>query len=318
MNRLHIVPLLAFCLAVAADSQVHPSTENPDSQSFRISVDFDLVVLQATVREHNGRFVSDLREQDFEVNEDGRRQAIKLFRHEDVPVTVGLVIDHSGSMRPKLAEVVVAAGTFVRSSNPEDELFVVNFNEKVTLGLPGRIGSTNIALTHDADALERAISGNPAIGQTALYDAVYKALDQLQSGGPEKKVLIVISDGGDNASAPSLSEVLRKAALSSATVYTIGIFDEEDPDRNPGVLRRFARATGGEAFFPEQLSEVVTICERIARDIRNQYTIGFVSDNRAQPGTVRVIRVAARAAGKGKLSVRTRSSYIAPGVEGAK
>jgi Ca-activated chloride channel family protein len=111
---------------------------------------------------------------------------------------------------------------------------------------------------------------------------------------------------------------LRKAELSSATVYTVGIFDEEDPDRNPGVLRRFARATGGEAFFPEQLSEVVTICERIARDIRNQYTIGFVSNSPAPPGTVRVLRVAARAAGKSNLSVRTRSSYIAPGVQVAK
>jgi len=318
MNRLYIVPLLVFGLVAAADSQVQASPENPASQPFRISVDVDLVVLQATVRERNGGFVSDLREQDFEVNEDGRRQAIKLFRHEDVPVTVGLVIDHSGSMRPKLAEVVVAARSFIRSSNPEDELFVVNFNEKVTLGLPGRTGSTNIALTDDADALERAISSKPAAGQTALYDAVHKALEQLQSGGPEKKVLIVISDGGDNASALGLAEVLRKAALSSATVYTIGIFDEEDPDRNPDVLRRLARATGGEAFFPGQLNEVVAICERIARDIRNQYTIGFVSDNRAPPGTVRVIRVAARAEGKHNLSVRTRSSYIAPGVQGAK
>jgi Ca-activated chloride channel homolog len=318
MDRLLIVPVLLIGFVVAADSQAPPPAENPASQSFRISVNVDLVVLQATVRGHNGRFVADLREQDFEVNEDGRRQAIRLFRHEDVPVTVGLVIDHSASMGRKLADVVVAARTFVRSSNPEDELFVVNFNEKVTLGLPGRVGSTKIALTDDADALERAISSKPAAGQTALYDAVYKALDQLQSGGPEKKVLIVISDGGDNASALGLPEVLRKAALSSATVYTIGIFDEDDPDRNPDVLRRLARATGGEAFFPEQLSEVVAICERIARDIRNQYTIGFVSDNQAPPGTVRVIRVTARAEGNGKLSVRTRSSYIAPGVQGAR
>ena len=303
MNRLYLVPSLLLGLVVGADSQDPPT----------ISVNLDLVVLQATVRGHNGWFVSDLREQDFEVHEDGRRQSIRLFRHEDVPVTVGLVIDHSGSMGRKLAEAVVAARTFVRASNPEDELFVVNFNEKVTLGLPGLRG-----LTDDPNALERAISSRPATGQTALYDAVYKALDQLQSGGPEKKVLIVISDGGDNASVLGLSEVLRKAALSSATVYTIGIFDEEDPDRNPRVLRRIARATGGEAFFPEQLNEVVAICEGIARDIRNQYTIGFVSNNQAAPGTVRAIRVAARGEGKSNLSVRTRSSYIAPAVQGAK
>jgi Ca-activated chloride channel family protein len=308
MNRLYIVPLLLFGLVGGAKSQEPPSTENPASQSFRVSVNVDLVVLQATVRGRNGGFVSDLREQNFEVNEDGRRQTIRLFRHEDVPVTVGLVIDHSGSMGRKLAEVAVAARTFVRSSNPEDELFVVNFNEKVTLGLPAAVG-----LSDDADSLERAITSKPATGRTALYDAVYRALEQLQSGGPEKKVLIVISDGGDNASALGLSEVLRKAALSSAIVYTVGIFDEEDPDSNPNVLRRLARATGGEAFFPGQLSEVVVICERIARDIRNQYTIGFVSDSQAQPGTTHVIRVAARAEGKSSLSVRTRSSYIAPG-----
>ncbi len=318
MNRLYVVPLLLIGFVVNADSQAQAltpvaSTEDPASQSFRISVNLDLVVLQAAVRGRNGRFVSDLREQDFEVNEDGRRQSIRLFRHEDVPVTVGLVIDHSGSMGRKLADVAVAARTFVRASNPEDELFVVNFNEKVTLGLPGLRG-----LTDDADALERAISSRPATGQTALYDAVSRALEQLQSGGPEKKVLIVVSDGGDNASVLGLSEVLRKAALSSATVYTIGIFDEEDPDRNPNVLRRLARATGGESFFPEQLNEVVAICERIARDIRNQYTIGFVSSNQAPPGTVRVIRVAARGEGKSSLSVRTRSSYIAPDVQGAK
>jgi VWFA-related protein len=313
MNRPYIVPLLLIGFVAVADSQAPPPTESPASQSFRISVDFDLVVLQASVRDRNGRFVSDLREQDFEVDEDGRRQTIRLFRHEDVPVTVGLVIDHSGSMRPKLGEVVVAARTFVRSSNPEDKLFVVNFNERVPLGLPAANG-----LTNDADALEHAISSQPATGQTALYDAVCKALEQLQSGGPEKKVLIVISDGGDNASALGLSEVLRKAGLSGAAVYTVGIFDDEDPDRNPDVLRRLARATGGEAFFPGQLNEVVAICERIARDIRNQYTIGFVSDSPALPGAVHVIRTAAHTAGKGKLSVRTRSSYIAPDAEGAR
>jgi Ca-activated chloride channel family protein len=320
MNRLYIVPLLLIGFAGGAESQerlstaqAQQSTESAGPQAFRISVDVDLVVLQATVRDHSGRFVSDLLEQNFEVYEDGRRQSIRLFRHEDVPVTVGLVIDHSASMGPKLREVVEAARTFARSSNPEDELFVVNFNEKVTLGLPGDMGFTS-----NADVLERAISSRPAIGQTALYDAVYKALGQLQSGGPEKKVLIVISDGGDNASALGLSEVLRKAELSSATVYTIGIFDEEDPDRNPGVLSRLARATGGEAFFPGQPNEVVAICERIARDIRNQYTIGFVSNNTAQPGALRAIRIAARAAGKSSLSVRTRSSYIAPGGEGVK
>lgn len=285
---------------------------------YRISVNVDLVVLHATVRDRKGRFVSDLRERDFEIYEDGVRQAIRLFRHEDIPVTVGLVVDHSGSMRPKLADVIAAARTFVRSSNQEDQMFVVNFNEKVTLGLPGAIRFTN-----RLDELEAAILKAPAAGQTALYDAVVEALERLQAGGREKKVLIVISDGGDNASAHRLAEVLKIAGQSSALVYTIGILDEEDPDRNPDVLRRLARATGGEAFLPGKLNEVVAICERIARDIRNQYTIAYAPTSAAEPGAYRSIRVAVRADGYGKLFVRARAGYIAaePGPitnEGAK
>jgi VWFA-related protein len=309
MRRLYIAPLLLIALAVTAD----PQSEGPAAQNFRISVNVDLVVLQAAVRDHGGRFVSDLSEPDFDVYEDGVRQSIKLFRHEDVPVTVGLVIDHSGSMFPKLKDVVEAARTFTRSSNPEDQMFVVNFNEYVTLGLPAAM-----RFTSRADELERAISSKPAIGKTALYDAVATALERLQTGGPERKVLIVISDGGDNASKRGLPEVLKMAAMSSAVVYAVGIFDDEDEDKNPAVLRRLARETGGEAWFPAQFNEVVEICERIAHDIRNQYTIGYVSSSSAPSGASRAIRMTAHATGKGKLSVRTRSSYISPGAAGAK
>lgn len=308
LSRMRLATFFVVVLAFGAEPQSPPAEE-----SLRISVDVNLVVLQATVRDHRGHLVSDLRQGDFEVYEDGARQSVRLFQHEDVPVTVGLVIDQSASMRPKLPDVIEAARTFAHSSNPEDQMFVVNFNEKVTLGLPGRIGFTN-----RADELERAIVNTNATGQTALYDAVLKALERSRAGGPEKKVLIVISDGGDNASKHRLPEVLKSLAQASAIVYTIGIFDEEDPDRNPDVLLRLARSTGGEAFFPRRLNEVVTICGRIAHDIRNRYTIGYLSNSSASPGTVRGIRVLARAAGKGGLSVRTRSTYIASGAGGAK
>ncbi len=267
-----------------------------------------MVVLPATVRDRQGHLVSDLREQDFEVYEDGVPQRLRLFRHEDVPVTAGLVVDHSGSMQPKLAELTAAARTFVQSSNPEDQMFVVNFNEKVTLGLPATVRFTN-----SSAELERAISHAPAAGQTALYDAVVQAFERLQEGSRDKKVLLVISDGGDNASAHSLAQVLKLADQSRVAIYTIGVFEEDDPDANPRVLRHLAQATGGEAFFPHELSEVVTICERIARDIRNQYTIGYISTNATRDGARRTIRVVARAAGHSKLSVRTRASYIAGG-----
>lgn len=305
--------ILATFFVVALAGRAEPQSESTAADSLRISVDVNLVVLQATVRDRGGHLVSDLRQRDFEVYEDGARQTISLFQHEDVPVTVGLVIDHSASMASKLPDVIEAARTFARSSNPEDQMFVVNFNERVTLGLPGGIGFTN-----RADALEGAIVKTRATGQTALYDAVIAGLEQSRSGDPEKKVLIVISDGGDNASAHGLPEVLKRLAQSSVIVYTIGIFDEEDPDRNPDVLLRLARSTGGEAFLPRQFYEVVAICERIARDIRNQYTIGYLSNSSASPGTLRGIRVVARAAGKGGLSVHTRSSYIAGGAGGSK
>ena len=271
-------------------------------------MDVSLVVLHATVSDRKGGFVSNLGEQDFEVYEDGVPQRIRLFRNEDIPVTVGLVVDHSTTMRPKLAEVTAAARTFVRSSNPEDEMFVVNFNETVSLGLPGTIRFTN-----STAELENAITASPTGGQTALYDAIAKALEELQAGSRDKKVLIVVSDGGDNASARSLDQVMKLAGQSSAVIYTVGLFDEEDPDRNPGVLKRLAQATGGEAFFPDQLSEVVAICERIARDIRHQYTIGYVPTNLTHDGAYRAIRVLARAKGHGRLSVRTRTGYIAGG-----
>lgn len=295
------IPLLLL-IGFAGDARSQPPPQ------FEVSVDVNLVVLHATVRDQKGQFAPALCEQDFEVYEDGVRQSIRLFRHEDIPVTVGLVVDHSGSMQRKLTDVIAAARTFARSSNQEDQVFVVNFNEKVTLGLPGRIRFTN-----RLDELESAIRNAPASGQTALYDAVFEAQERLQTGSCDKKVIIIISDGGDNASAHSLADVLKSAGLSSALVYTIGIFDEEDADRNPGVLRRLARATGGEAFFPGQLSDVVSICERIAREIRNQYTIGYLSGSEAQPGTYRSIRVVAGAAGGGKLSVRARDGYTVSG-----
>jgi VWFA-related protein len=160
--------------------------------------------------------------------------------------------------------------------------------------------------------LEVALSRVAAAGQTALYDAVDVALGHLSKGARDKKVLIVISDGGDNASKQKLEPVLAMAKRSDATIYSIGIFDEQDADRNPGVLRRFAEETGGETFLPESVKDVVPVCERIARDIRSQYTLAYLPTNSAQDGAYRVVQTRAGATGRGRLSVRTRSGYFAP------
>jgi VWFA-related protein len=226
-------------------------------------------------------------------------------------------------MHHKIAEVVAAARVFVTASRPDDQMFVVNFNDYISVGRTRLSGNTpdnkpdnetdSLRLTNRSQDLAAAITSMPTVGMTALYDGVNTGLNELQSGKPEKKVLIVISDGGDNASKHKLAETLQKAAESSALIYTIGIFDDEDQDKNPEALRRLATVTGGEAFFPKRLEDVVAICERIAREIRTQYTLGYVSNVTVKPGVFRTIRLVANAAGEGKLVAHTRSGYIADG-----
>ena len=303
MKQLLVMPLFGFLGAAALQA---PRPIESIAEPYRIQVNVHLVLVHATVHDAKGRLVSDLVEQDFTLYEDGVRQSVRLFRHEDLPVTVGLVVDHSGSMRAKLADVVAAARTFVQSSNPEDQMFVVNFNEKVTLGLPAGIQFTN-----RPDELTRAIANTPTTGQTALYDAVIAAGKLLQSGKWDKKVLLVISDGADNASRHSLAQALDVVERSSVLIYSVGIFDAEDPDKNPKVLRRLAAATGGEAFFPDRYNAVIGDCEHIAREIRHQYTLGYVSTNVALTKELRAIKVVAKASGKGKLMVRARTGYVA-------
>lgn len=306
-TRFERLALLALVLTAAALGQHPPRDGAKDPGSYRIAVDVELVVLRATVHDRKGRLVPDLREQDFRVYEDDALQSIRLFEYEDFPVTVGLVVDHSGSMRLKLAEVAAAARAFAQAGKPDDEAFVVNFNETVGLGLP-----PETPFTDRPSELAAAIANAPADGMTALYDAVGVGLRQLEIGRHDKKALLVISDGGDNASAMKMAEVLEMAERSRAIIYTIGLADIEDPDRDPETLKRLARASGGDSYFPDRLSEVVDVCEAIAYEIRNQYTIGFAPTNTARDGAYRSIRVVARPAGRRKLHVRTRAGYIAP------
>jgi len=262
--------------------------------------------LHSTTQDRHGNLVSGLGKTNFRIYEDGVLQTIKYFSHEDIPVTVGLVVDNSGSMGSKRADVIAAALAFARSSNPQDQMFVVNFNEKVSFGLPN-----NVLFTDKAVQLELALSRIAADGETTLYDAVAAALDHLKQGDRDRKVLIVISDGGDNASKHTLAEIMTAAGQPDATIYTIGIFDEGDGDSNPHVLKRLARTTGGEVFFPQSSKDVLSICERIAHDIRNQYTLAYVPTNRKRDGTYRGLRVEATTTSGRHLAARTRTGYFA-------
>jgi len=188
--------LVALLLLLVLPSVARPPGDGPSQgDQDTIKVDVDLVVLHATVRNRQGILVSGLKQEDFQVFEDRVPQEIKIFSHEDTPVTVGLVVDNSGSMKSKRAKVVAAALVFARSSHPKDQMFVVNFNENVTFGLPD-----NTPFTDNEDQLRVALSGVKADGMTALYDAIAAALTHLKKGKQDKKVLIVVSDGADNAS----------------------------------------------------------------------------------------------------------------------
>ena len=184
----------------------------------------------------------------------GSPQPIKYFKQEDVPVTAGIVVDHSGSMGPKIGQVISAAQTFAKSSNPHDEMFVINFNEHVVPGLP-----PGVSFTGDPQALEAAINNFPSTGRTALYDAVIQGIDHLVLSNQKEKILLVIGDGGDNASKHDQHEVMEAVEKSDAIVYCIGLFDASDLHPNPGFLRNLGRKTGGEAFFPRETEQAVSL-----------------------------------------------------------
>src|SRR6202051_2497988 len=218
-QRYHLFPILfLIALPCAATSQQNMQAAGSHPDGYTIRTNVDLVVLLATARDDKGAPGAGLGKEDFQNFEDKVPQQIESFSHEDVPVTVGLVIDNSGSMRSKRIDVIDAALAFARSGNPEDQVFVVNFNEHVSMGLP-----SNEPFTGNQKQLETALSRNKADGLTALYDAVAIALEQLKKGKWDKKVLIVISDGGDNASRHKLAQILSMVNQSSAILYTLGI-----------------------------------------------------------------------------------------------
>jgi Ca-activated chloride channel family protein len=279
-------------------------------QGHSIKADVDLVVLHTTVADERGEFVADLKQNNFRVFEDKVEQKISVFSREDIPVTMGLVIDNSGSMREKRAQVNAAALTLVRTSNPQDEVFVVNFNDEYYLDL-------NEDFTNDPRELNDALSKIETRGSTALYDAIIGSLDHLKRGHKDKKVLLVVTDGDDNASRKSFAYMVQAAEQSNAVIYAIGIFSEEDRKHDKRMVRRskkdlsmLATATGGVPYFPEDLEQVEAICKQVARDIRNQYTIGYYPTNTAKDGTFRNVQVQViPPRGRGKLSVRTRTGY---------
>jgi Ca-activated chloride channel family protein len=280
------------------------SPESNDSGVFVFKKEVDEVVLHATVVDDKQHMITNLEKNAFTVYEDGKPQAITSFRHEDIPVAMGIVIDNSGSMREKRQKVNAAALNLVRSSNPQDQVFVVNFNDEYYL---------DQEFTSNINLLKEALEKIEARGGTALYDAVVASADHLKKNAKlERKVLFVVTDGEDNASRESLEQAVRRLQEENGpTVYTIGLLGEERARRARRALEMMSERTGGIAFFPKTLDDVDAISRTVAHDIRNQYTIGYKPQTPKSAGGYRTIKVEAKAHGHGKLTVRTKSGYYA-------
>jgi VWFA-related protein len=300
MTRCEVVAIASgFALCVAGASARVP-------QAFRAQS--DLVVLQVAVADRHGKPVTGLPREAFSVLEDRAPQAIQFFLNEDRPVAVGLVLDNSISMSAKRQDVIAAADAFARSSNREDQLFVVNFNEDVWFGLPD-----GLPFTSDLDVLHNALLSIGARGRTALYDGISTALTHVNTSPLDQKVLILVSDGGDNQSRLDFKEVMEQALRSNVVIYTVGIFDEATRGSDRKVLERLAESSGGIAFFPANRHEVGNVLDEIARDIRHRYTIGYVSSNTRLDRAFRKIQVVATdPKSQRSLNVKVRSGYLSP------
>ena len=267
----------------------------------------ELVVLDVLVRDRKNAYVAGLAQDAFTVEEDGVRQTIQFFAESGVSATVGLLIDSSGSMTSEEEAVIAAVGAFAETSNPEDQIFALTFNDRVRSVLPPAISFTGDALML-REALTQAFR---PWGRTALYDAIAAGFDYLERGTRQRKALVVVSDGGDNASRTPLDQVVGKVEASNTVIHAVALTDRGARDANPKILNSLAETSGGTSFQPRRHSQVREALRLIAHDIRNSYTIGYVSTNTALDGRLRRIRVTAEASGRRDLRVRTRQGYVA-------
>ena len=313
-----------FSLVIVLSSFIVLAQETPQKlekqdkdKDYTLSVVVEEVQLPISVLDKDGRPVNGLTKNDFAIFEDNVQQQIQIFKHEDIPLSLGLIIDNSGSMRNKRERVNSAALTFARESNPEDETFIVNFDDAAYLeqDFTGSIGDL-------IDALDNIDTR----GETALYDAVYLSVDHVKAGKKDKRVLLLISDGEDNVSKYGLNKVIDTLRESKVTLYAIGLLEENDqrgglfkkpPSKKAKeVLQKFAEITGGQAYFPKSLDEVEELVKDIAHEIRNHYTVSYTPSNRKLDGSWREIRVKVNPPKTTpKVTVHTKQGYFAPNAQ---
>ena len=293
-----------LCLLMAAAPMAQQAQ---DAATAVFRADTRIVVCHTTVIDKSGHLVTTLPQSAFTVYENKIKQVIRRFKREDVPVSLGLVIDNSGSMRNKLGKVSAAALALVKDSNRDDEVFIVNFNDTAYLDNP-----QDKDFTHDIAELQTALSRIDARGGTAMRDAIEMSIQHLKKAHRDKKVLVVITDGNDNSSLLTLQHIMKSAHQSDVLIYGVGLLTEEE-HREAAHARRalndLAEATGGKTFFPKDVEEVDAIAHLVAHDIRSQYIIEYSPSKSTMDGSFRAIRITAKAAGN--PTVRTRSGYYA-------
>jgi Ca-activated chloride channel homolog len=296
------------CLALAAALlSLPPRTTLHGQEAPTFSANSELVVLHVTVRDKKGAYVSGLAQEAFNVIEDGRAQTVRLFTDTDTPATIGLLIDSSGSMYQYRPITIAGATAFADASHSQDEIFALAFNEFVTAVLPA--GSP---FTSDGKILRTALERNVnSRGRTALYDAIAGGVSYLARGSRERKVLVLLSDGGDNASRTTKDDAVHTAQASNAVIYTIALVEPGSRDANPQLLKELSLASGGESYRPDDAEEIAEVLGKIARDIRHTYTIGYVPTNTARDGAYRTVRVVVTAPPGRPLVVRSRTGYRA-------
>ncbi|MHB8411812.1 MAG: VWA domain-containing protein [Candidatus Acidiferrales bacterium] len=309
--------------AIGAFAQSQPPIQNPppiqiprpgakpQKGPYTLKKTVDMVRLPVTIVDKKGNFIPELKETNFRVLENGAPQKISAFSNEDIPIAVGLVIDNSASMKSKRARVNAAALTFVQTSNPQDQMFVVNFNDEYYLDM-------DTDFTNDPKVMKAALERIDSRGGTALYDAILGSVYHMRKASRDKKVLLVITDGYDQDSRNTLAQTVRKLQRSNTAIYAVGLFtpgddSREDIRKGKKALQDLTQATGGEVYFPKTIEQVDDICRRIAQDIRDQYMIGYYPSNTAKDGTYRTVKVElVGVKGHGKLIVRARPGYYAP------
>jgi Ca-activated chloride channel family protein len=292
-----------------------PQEPQSRDKGYTIGVNVDLVLMYTSVFDKNGRFISGLKKDSFKVYEDGVEQKISSFSQEDVPVSMGILLDLSGSMRGKIDQVNKAALAFIKASNPQDQVFLIGFNDQVELLQD---------FTSDIDEITDALDNTVVTGGTALYDAIYLGVQKSHSGSKPKKAVVVITDGEDRDSYYKLDELIAKVQESDVQVFCVGFLNpvgdkglfghwsKSVPEKAHDALQKIAEETGGKAFFPDKLTDIHTVVSEIASELRSQYSIGYFSSNSARDGSFRRVKIEIPGSNPSITHVRYRRGYYAP------